>query len=128
MLLAGGFFYSCGSHPTPDDPAIVVDFQQHRSYVEVTAEGTVTSLLPDSSGPSGPHERFIVRLSTGDLTVLIDHNVAIGSRVPVHQGDHVIIHGEYIWNNQGGLIHFTHHDPQGTHEGGYIEDGGKTYD
>ena len=42
-------------------------------------------------------------------------------------GDHVIVHGEYIWNPEGGLIHFTHHDPQGTHEGGYIIDGGKTY-
>ena len=41
---------------------------------------------------------------------------------------HVLVHGEYVWNTQGGLIHFTHHDPQGTHEGGYIEDNGKTYD
>jgi len=48
--------------------------------------------------------------------------------VPVAEGDHVIVHGEYVWNAQGGLIHFTHHDPQGTHEGGYIEDNGKTYD
>jgi hypothetical protein len=62
------------------------------------------------------------------LTLLIDHNVAIGARVPIREGDHVIVHGEYIWNSQGGLIHFTHHDPQGAHEGGYIEDGGHTYD
>ena len=52
----------------------------------------------------------------------------IGTRAPVKHGDHVIVHGEYIWNAQGGLIHFTHHDPQGTHEGGYIQDGGTTYD
>ena len=50
------------------------------------------------------------------------------ARVPVTEGDHVIVHGEYVWNAQGGLIHFTHHDPQGTHEGGYIQDNGKTYD
>ena len=46
----------------------------------------------------------------------------------IKKGDHVIVHGEYVWNAQGGLIHFTHHDPQGTHEGGYILDGGTTYD
>ena len=49
-------------------------------------------------------------------------------RVPVASGDHVVVHGEYVWNAQGGLIHFTHHDPQGTHEAGYIQDNGKTYD
>lgn len=37
------------------------------------------------------------------------------------------MHGEYVWNSKGGLIHFTHHDPQRTHEGGYIEDNGTTY-
>lgn len=111
----------------PDDQAIVQDFQQHRSAIEVTADGTVIRLLPDSTGPSGAHERFIIRLSGGTLTLLIDHNVAIAQRAPVRDGDHVIVHGEYIWNPQGGLIHFTHHDPQGTHEGGYIEDNGQLY-
>ena len=63
-----------------------------------------------------------------DLTIEVEHNISIAKRVPVQEGDHVIIHGEYVWNAQGGLIHFTHHDPQGTHEGGYILDGGTTYD
>jgi uncharacterized protein DUF3465 len=123
--------YACSASSAgsqPDDAAIVRDYQQHRSQVEVTAEGTVVSLLSDSNGPSGPHERFIIRLSGGDLTLLIDHNLSIGRRVPVQLGDHVLVHGEYVWNVQGGLIHFTHHDPQGTHEGGFIEDGGSTYD
>ena len=85
-------------------------------------------LLTDQSGTAGTHERFIVKLLTGAITVEIEHNVSIGAPVPVAEGDHVIVHGEYVWNAQGGLIHFTHHDPQGTHEGGYIEDNGKTYD
>ena len=85
-------------------------------------------LLTDQTSSTGTHERFIVKLSSGDITVEIEHNVSIGARVPVADGDHVTIHGEYVWNAQGGLIHFTHHDPQGTHEGGYIEDNGKTYD
>src|SRR2546423_1773984 len=112
----------------PDNSAIVADFQNHRSNVEVTADGTVVRLLTDQSGTAGTHERFIVKLLTGAITVEVEHNVSIGARVPVAEGDHVIVHGEYVWNAQGGLIHFTHHDPQGTHEGGYIEDNGKTYD
>ena len=119
---------ACGAPAQPDDAAIVVDFHKHRSNVEVTAEGTVVRLLPDRTSSTGVHEQFIVKLSSGAVTVEVEHNISIGARAAVKEGDHVIVHGEYIWNAQGGLIHFTHHDPQGTHEGGYIEDNGKTYD
>lgn len=124
---------ACGSSAaspaaTPDDAAIVQDFQARRSHVEVTADGTVVTIFPDRSSSSGVHEQFIVRLSSGGITVEIEHNISIGRRVPVNQGDSVIVHGEYIWNSKGGLIHFTHHDPQGTHEGGYIKDNGGIYD
>lgn len=82
----------------------------------------------DRTSSTGTHEQFIIRLTSENLTVEIEHNISIGKRVPVADGDRVIVHGEYIWNAQGGLIHFTHHDPQGTHENGYIVDNGTTYD
>ncbi len=119
---------ACVAAPQADDPAIVRDYQQHRSNVEVTADGTVVRVLADRTGPSGPHQQFLVKLSSGDLTVLVEHNLTVGARVPVAEGDHVVVHGEYVWNAEGGLIHFTHHDPRGTHEGGFIQDRGKTYD
>ncbi|HYM50357.1 MAG TPA: DUF3465 domain-containing protein [Candidatus Limnocylindrales bacterium] len=122
-----GLCAACGGAAGPDDSAILADFHNHRSQVEVTADGSVQRILTDQLGPSGPHERFIIRLTSSGLTLLIDHNLAIAPRVPVRIGDQVIVHGEYVWNAQGGLIHFTHHDPQGTHEGGYIQDHGQTY-
>src|ERR1700720_1936117 len=112
---------ACGGSAQPDDAAIVSDFHKHQSSGEVTADGTVVRLMPDRTSSTGTHEQFIVKLSSGDLTVEVEHNISIGARAPVKEGDHVIVHGEYIWNAQGGLIHFTHHDPQGTHEGGYVE-------
>lgn len=119
---------ACGSTAPTDDAAIVLDFQTHQSQVEVTADGTVVQVLPDRAGSSGPHERFIIKLTSYDLTLLIEHNLSIGARAPVAVGDHVVVHGEYIWNNQGGLIHFTHHDPESRHEGGFIQDNGTKYD
>ena len=119
---------ACGGSAQPDDAAIVSDFHNHQSNVEVTADGTVVRLLADRTSSTATHEQFIVKLSSGDITVEVEHNISIAPRVPVAVGDHVIVHGEYVWNPQGGLIHFTHHDPQGTHEGGYIQDSGKTYD
>jgi hypothetical protein len=119
---------ACGAPAKPDDAAIVTDFHNRQSNVEVTADATVVRLLPDRTSATGMHEQFIIKLSSADLTIEVEHNILIGTRVPVHEGDHVIVHGEYVWNAQGGLIHFTHHDPNGTHEGGYIRDGGRTYD
>ena len=85
-------------------------------------------LLSDQTGPSGPHERFIVRLPDVALTVLIEHNLSIAPRVPVVEGEPIVARGEYVWNAQGGLLHFTHHDPDRSHEGGYVLYGGKRYD
>src|SRR6266550_4722912 len=126
--LFGGWLVACGGSAQPDDAAIVADFHNHQSNVEVTADGTVVRLLPDRTSSTGAHESFIIKLSSGDVTVEVEHNISIAPRVPVALGDHVVVHGEYVWNAQGGLIHFTHHDPKGTHEAGYIQDNGKTYD
>lgn len=94
----------------------------------MTADGTLVRLLSDRTSSAGVHEQFILQLTSGGITVEVEHNISIGARAPLAEGDHVVVHGEYIWNAQGGLIHFTHHDPQGTHAAGYIQDNGKTYD
>ncbi|MDQ2912024.1 MAG: DUF3465 domain-containing protein [Chloroflexota bacterium] len=102
-------------------------FAEHRSGIGVTAEASVTQLLTDDTGPSGTHQRFVIRLAGATQTVLVTNNVDIGKRVPLAIGDDVIVHGEYVWNDQGGLIHFTHHDPDRTHEDGWIEWKGARY-
>src|SRR5947207_2833149 len=117
---------SCAPAP-PDNALVERDYAERQSLVEVTAQGVVTSVLADESGPSGMHQRFIIRLAGASQTVLVDNNVTIGQRAPVAPGDDVIVHGEYVWNDQGGLIHFTHHDPAPAHEGGWIELHGMRY-
>ncbi|HLZ47762.1 MAG TPA: DUF3465 domain-containing protein [Candidatus Limnocylindria bacterium] len=112
---------------TADNSAIARAYAERRSTVEVTADGVVTSVLPDATGPSGPHQRFIIRLAGTTQTVLIENNVTVGQRVPVAAADPVTVRGEYIWNDQGGLIHYTHHDPAPGHEGGWIDHKGIRY-
>lgn len=118
---------ACAAATTPDNAAIEADYVNHRSPVEVTADGAVVSILSDDPGPSGTHQRFIIRLTGSTQTVLVDNNVTIGQRVPVASDQHVVVHGEYVWNSEGGLIHFTHHDPAPAHEGGWIELNGVRY-
>ena len=112
---------------TADNAAVQRDYTEHRSTVQVTAEGVVTSILEDATGPSGRHQRFIIRLAGLTQTVLIENNLDVGQRVPVAPNDDLTIHGEYIWNDQGGLIHYTHHDPAPGHEGGWIDRNGVRY-
>ena len=56
------------------------------------------------------------------------HDIDIAPRLDSLQvGDTVSFKGEYVWNAQGGLIHWTHHDPTGSHVAGWIKHNGQTY-
>lgn len=104
----------------------VLDAQaQHLRRVEVTLEGPVFKMLRDDT-KGLPHERWLMKLSNG-TTVLIAHDTKLAPRLPLSNGDVVKIHGEYIWNEKGGVIHWTHHDPQGRHEPGWIDFKGQRY-
>lgn len=87
------------------------DFFQHRTSVWVTLDAAVQRILPDAVGQYR-HQRFIVRCSDGH-TVLIVNDVSIGRRVPLSVGGSVGVRGQYIWNPEGGLVHFTHHSDTG---------------
>ena len=82
--------------------------------------------LPDDREGS-QHQRFIVRLSDGQ-TLLVAHNIDLAPRVPLDKNDEVRIKGQYEWNEKGGVLHWTHHDPGGRHEEGWIEHQGKRYE
>lgn len=109
-----------------DDDAIGRAFKSRASNVQVEGEGTVISVLPDDRDGSR-HQRFIVRLASGQ-TLLITHNIDIAPRIAALEvGDSVRFNGEYVWNAKGGVIHWTHHDPQGKHVSGWVIHKGRTY-
>ena len=74
-----------------------------------------------------PHEKFLLVLSNGS-TILVAHNTKMAPYVPIQAGDIVTVSGEFIWNEKGGLIHWTHHTDTPNHAGGYIEFKGKRYE
>lgn len=99
--------------------------REHRSDVLVRAAGRVKKVLADDT-LGVQHQRFIVTLGNG-LTVLIAHNLELSTRVPVKEGSGVEFKGEYEWNDQGGIVHWTHRDPGKRHADGWIKFDGKTY-
>lgn len=94
-------------------------FAQKQSHVWTEFSGRVERLLADDNKGSR-HQRFIVRTAPG-VTVLVSHNIDLAPRAPLRVGDSVSMRGEYIWNRQGGILHWTHHDPKNRHAGGWID-------
>lgn len=73
------------------------------------------------------HQRFIVQLASGQ-TLLISHNIDIAPRIDgLELGDSVSFNGEYVWNAKGGIVHWTHHDPQGRHVAGWLKHKSQRY-
>lgn len=99
---------------------------QQLSDVQVRGQGVVTRFLKDDNDGSR-HQRFILEIFPGQ-TVLVAHNIDLAPRLDsLELGDKLEFYGEYEWNTQGGVIHWTHHDPAGRHPGGWLKLDGKTY-
>jgi len=93
---------------------------------QAQGSGTVTRVLPDDNDGSR-HQRFILQLASG-RTLLVAHNIDLAPRVAgIRPGDKVDFYGEFESNSQGGVIHWTHHDPNGQHVGGWLKHKGRTY-
>jgi hypothetical protein len=112
--------------PAPASGEIERLFAERRSGEVVEAGGSVLQVLQDDREGSR-HQRFILRLRSGH-TVLVSHNIDLAPRVPrLERGDEVRFRGQYEWNERGGVIHWTHHDPDGRRPGGWLRHDGATY-
>lgn len=101
-------------------------FQSQQSGVQVGGEGVVDRVLSDDNDGSR-HQRFVLRLASGQ-TLLIAHNIDIAPRIEaLASGDRVSFYGQYEWNAEGGVIHWTHRDPEGQHVSGWLKSNDRTY-
>lgn len=110
---------------TNSDEKLIESFNKQQSKVWMEVSMEVTHLLTDDNEGSR-HQKFIAESISGH-TVLVSHNIDLADRVPVSRGDQITLRGRYEWNDRGGVLHWTHHDPSGRIEGGWIELDGQTY-
>ena len=109
--------------PAASSPAATTALVDGR---QAKGSGTVVRVLSDDNDGSR-HQRFILRLA-GGRTLLIAHNIDLAPRIPgIRAGDTAEFYGEFRSNPEGGVIHWTHHDPQGRHPGGWLRHKGRTY-
>lgn len=109
-----------------DEARLVEAFDAGRSGVVLEVAGRVEKLLPDDDHGSR-HQRFVLRLASGH-TVLVSHNIDLAPRIDaLARGDRVALRGQYEWNEKGGVVHWTHRDPDGRRPGGWIRHAGALY-
>lgn len=104
----------------PDSDELLAQlFSGGQSNVQVYGSGVVTSILSDDLDGSR-HQRFIIELKSKQ-TLLIAHNIDLAPRIDgLNLNDRIEFFGEYEWNDKGGVIHWTHDDPEEIHVNGWI--------
>jgi hypothetical protein len=140
LFVGYAFFINFSGSPVNETPtatseqstgksdAIIADaFSNYQSNLQVSGKGVVIKILPDDNSGSR-HQRFIIKLSS-DQTLLIAHNIDLAPRISsLREGDSVQFYGEYEWNEKGGILHWTHRDPNGSHVDGWLEHQGQRYE
>ena len=122
------------TQPLPAPPSrsvrrspIAQEHAQQRSDTILTDAGVIVKVLPDDNDGSR-HQRFLLEVDHTNITVKIAHNIDLAPRVPAREGDRLEFKGEYEYNDLGGAVHWTHHDPKKWREGGWIDHDGKRYE
>ncbi len=111
---------------TDSDQTLAAAFRNRLRDVPVQGVGQVARILPDDDDGTR-HQKFIVELASGQK-LLIAHNIELAERVDgLRVGDTVEFRGEYEWNPQGGVVHWTHRDPAGRHAPGWLKHNGQTF-
>ena len=106
--------------------AVEQAFAAQRSGLWLETRGRVIRILKDDN-EGARHQKFILQLDGGH-SVLVAHNIDLARRIPAREGVSLSVRGRYEWNDRGGVIHWTHHDPDGREQGGWIEVGDVRYE
>ena len=101
-------------------------YEQRQSNVQVQGSGRVKAILRDDNDGSR-HQKCILVLKNG-LSILVAHNIDLAPKISnLKKGDMVEFYGEYEYNPKGGVLHWTHLDPQTRHESGWLKHDGQIY-
>ncbi|EMC3688124.1 DUF3465 domain-containing protein [Vibrio cholerae] len=121
-------FTSCFSVSLYANDAVLQQaYQSQQSDLQVQGFGQVAKVLPDDNDGSR-HQKFILKLNSGQ-TLLVAHNIDLAPRIPnLKVGDSIEFYGEYEWNKKGGVLHWTHKDPQNRHAHGWLKHNGQVYE
>lgn len=102
-------------------------YEHQQSNIHVKQNGRILKILNDDE-LRPRHQRFVVQLNSGQK-LLIAHNIDLAPKVEsLKVGATISFYGDYEWNEKGGVVHWTHHDPKGQHPNGWLLYENRKYD
>ena len=108
--------------PTGDQPGAI------KELVAGIHEGRPAQVLLGATGTGKTFTMANVIQQIGRPTLLVSHNIDLAPRVAdLESGDEILFRGQYEWNERGGVLHWTHRDPDGRRPGGWLQHEGSTY-
>lgn len=110
------------------DKQIVAAVERRRRVDYIQGSGmVVVKLLPDDN--SGlRHQKWMVRLSSGaTMQAVYNSDMENCERVPLKVGDVVSMGGQFVYTNEGPMLHWLHYDPRRSRPDGFVEVGGQFY-
>lgn len=111
---------------TNSDERLKQAYQNQQSNVQIAGSGRVKKILADDNKGSR-HQRFILQLASGQ-TLLVAHNIDLAPKIEgLQKGDTVVFYGVYEYSEQGGVIHWMHHDPRREHTNGWLKHNNRLY-
>ena len=122
----GSSLLSCGKPGNLEELALGQAHERQLSDVLVQGGGRVKMVLGDDTR-GARHQHLLVEVPEG-FTVKIAHNIDLATRVPAVVGETLEFRGVYEFNEKGGVVHWTHEDPDGKHSGGWIRHRGRVYE
>lgn len=100
------------------DLAAAQDAHRGADFIEVSGV-TVTDVLPDDTFGSR-HQKWVVTLANGRNVAGV-YNIDVTPRLPLKIGDVIGMGGQFIYDRDGGLMHWLHEDSRGHRQNGYVE-------
>ncbi len=103
---------------------LALDEGKGLDFVEIKGAEVVRLLPDDNEGRR--HQKWIFEIAGGHRITAI-YNTSFSEAVPLEIGDIVNVGGQYIFDKNGGVIHWLHVDPKKNRPDGYVELNGKRY-
>ena len=120
------FFGKAFAQNLSNDALFAQAFAERKKILRIAGEGFVIKILPDDNEGSR-HQKFILKLRSGQ-TLLMAHNIDIAPRIhDLKLGDSVSFSGILERNERGGVLHWTHKDPDKIHADGWLKHQEKIY-
>lgn len=102
--------------------------QNPQQKVQVLGCGQIKKILQDDNDGTR-HQKFLISIDGyPQMSVLVAHNIDLAARVAnIQPNTPIRFYGEYIYNEKGGVLHWTHKDPAARHQDGWLDYNGQKF-